>query len=106
MVLIEENSFGQDELDGLCYGLAHAHQIIIYGAHEMAECGKRLWCTYRSVSHANKPTEQLCQRFFNPLVKLATASPLVHAAGPADGGNDALSGGRGCKPFCASKYLV
>ncbi len=28
MVLIDENGFGQDELDGLCYRLLHAHQII------------------------------------------------------------------------------
>ncbi len=28
MVLIDENGFGQDELGGLCYGLAHTHQII------------------------------------------------------------------------------
>ncbi len=29
MVLIDENGFGQDELDGLCYGLAQAYQIVI-----------------------------------------------------------------------------
>ncbi len=28
MVLIDENGFGQDELDSLCYRLAHTHQIV------------------------------------------------------------------------------
>ncbi len=27
-MMIDEDGFGQDELDGLCYGLAHAHQIV------------------------------------------------------------------------------
>ncbi len=43
-----QERLGQDELDGLCYGLAHAHQIVTKsvplpapstGAHKMAERG-------------------------------------------------------------------
>lgn len=50
--ILNEGGFDQDELDQLVFALAHNHQIVtksvslpapVYGAHEMAERGKRLW---------------------------------------------------------------
>lgn len=55
-ILLDENGYGQDELDAMIYDLAHDHQIVnkpvslaapLMGAHEMAERGKRIWRAYK-----------------------------------------------------------
>ncbi len=70
MVLIDENGFGQDELDGLCYGLVQAHQIITKSvllprARLRHTRDGRAWKTplvHIQVSQSHpKPTKQLCQ---------------------------------------------
>ncbi len=59
------------------------------------------------VSQSRQQTNRITQRFFNPLVKLAMTSPLVHGQqGPPMGVPMPFQGLEGCKPFCASKYLV
>ncbi len=56
-VLLDENRLTQDEVEAVSLALCHGHQIItksvslpapVYGSHEMAERGKRLWRASRS----------------------------------------------------------
>ncbi len=51
-VVLDENGFTQNEIEGVAYILAHDHQIVsktvslpapVYGADEMAERGKKLY---------------------------------------------------------------
>jgi hypothetical protein len=51
-VILDEIGMSQDEMEDVCFALCHGHQIVnkvvslpapVYGAHEMAERGKRLY---------------------------------------------------------------
>ncbi len=70
VVLVDENGFGQDELDGLCYRLAQAHQIVTKSVllprtrlrHTRDGQARKTPLVHIQVSQSRpKPTEQLCQ---------------------------------------------